>query len=141
MFTDQQKAICVLWYELYESAAAVRRKFRNFYHVHYHKTPGENSILRWSQKFKEIGPVKNKGRSGRPSVSNAEQVRVREAFENSPTLSIRRAILLLHMPHSTVYKINRKNIKNFSYKITLLHDLKPEDLQKRFQMCSELLKL
>jgi hypothetical protein len=49
MFTDPQKAKCVLWYEFYESFAAVRRKFRTFYHVHYHQTPGENSILRWSQ--------------------------------------------------------------------------------------------
>jgi hypothetical protein len=49
MFTDQQEAKCVLWYEFYESSSAVRRKFRTFYHVNYHQTPGENSILRWSQ--------------------------------------------------------------------------------------------
>jgi hypothetical protein len=41
MFTDQQKAKCVLWYEFYESSAAVRRKIRTFYHVHYHQTPQE----------------------------------------------------------------------------------------------------
>jgi hypothetical protein len=74
-------------------------------------------------------------------VSNADQVRVKKAFETSPTLSIRRAGLQLDMPHLTVYKINCKNIKNFPYKVTLIHDLKPEDLPKRFQMCSELLKL
>jgi hypothetical protein len=33
MFTDQQKAKCVLRYEFYESSAAVRRKFRTFYHM------------------------------------------------------------------------------------------------------------
>jgi transposase len=105
MFTDQQKAKCLLWYKLYEAVAAVRRKFRNCYHVHYHQTSGENSIFRWSEKFKETGSVKNKRRSGRPSVPNADQVCVREAFENTLTLSTRRASLQLDMPHSTVYKI------------------------------------
>jgi hypothetical protein len=48
----------VLWYEFYESSAAVRRKFRTFYHVHYHQTPqAKNAILRWSQKFKETGSL------------------------------------------------------------------------------------
>jgi hypothetical protein len=59
-------------------------------------------------------------------------------FENSPTLSIRRYSLQLDMPHSTVYKISRKN---FPYRITLFHDLKPQELPKCFQMCSELQEL
>jgi hypothetical protein len=41
MFTDQQKAKCVLRYEFYEFSAAVRRKFRTFYHVHHHQSPQE----------------------------------------------------------------------------------------------------
>jgi hypothetical protein len=57
MFTDQQKTKCVLQYEFYESSAAVRRKFKIFYDVHYHQIPRENAILRWSQKFKETDPL------------------------------------------------------------------------------------
>jgi hypothetical protein len=49
MFADQQKAKCVWRYEFYESSVAVGRKIKTFYHVHYHQTPGENKILRWSQ--------------------------------------------------------------------------------------------
>jgi hypothetical protein len=141
MFTDQQKAKCVLWYESYGSALAVRRKFRIFYHVNNHQTPIKNSILNWYRKFGDTGSVKNKRRSGRPAVTDANQVRVREAFENSPTLSVRRASLQLDMPRSTVHKVTRKQIKNFPYKITLLHDLRPEDLPKRFEMSCELLRL
>jgi hypothetical protein len=50
MFTDQQNAKCVLWYTFYEFAVAVRKKLKNFYHVHYHQTPGGNSILRSQQQ-------------------------------------------------------------------------------------------
>jgi hypothetical protein len=57
MFTDQQKAKYVLLYAFYESSAAVKRKFRTFYYVHYHQTPRENAILHWLQKFKETGSL------------------------------------------------------------------------------------
>jgi hypothetical protein len=57
IYTDQQKTKYMLWYEFYESFAAVRRKFRTFYHVYYHQTPRENALLRWSQKFKETGSL------------------------------------------------------------------------------------
>jgi hypothetical protein len=57
MFADQQKAKCVLWYAFYESSAVLRRKFKTFYHVHYHQTPRENAILCRSLKFKETGSL------------------------------------------------------------------------------------
>jgi DNA-dependent RNA polymerase auxiliary subunit epsilon len=64
-----KKQKCVLWYESYGSAVAVRRKFRIFYHVNNHQTPIKNSILNWYRKFGDTGSVKNKRRSGRPAVN------------------------------------------------------------------------
>jgi hypothetical protein len=51
VYGSTKNRMCGL-YNFYISAA-VRRKFRNLYHGHYHQTPGENSILPRSQKFKE----------------------------------------------------------------------------------------
>jgi hypothetical protein len=46
----------------------------------------------------------------------------------SPTLSVRRA------PMPSVYKQTGKIMKKFSYKITMIHDLKPKDYPKRYDL-------
>jgi hypothetical protein len=55
MFTDQQKAKCVL-YEFYESFALYEENLELFVmYIILSNSTGENAILRWSQKFKETG--------------------------------------------------------------------------------------
>jgi hypothetical protein len=57
MFTDQQKAKYVLWYEFYESSAAVRRKFRPFYHCIIIKLHRRKCNIALVAKFEETGSL------------------------------------------------------------------------------------
>jgi Helix-turn-helix domain (DUF4817) len=140
MFSLQQKAQCVLWYENLKSPVKVRRLFRRSYDVQYKECPCETTIVNWYKKFKETGSCTDRTRSGRGKVPEVNVVKVREAFDLNPSLSIRKASVALKMCNSTVRKLVRVQLKRFPYKARVLHHLKREDFSKRFDMCSTLLE-
>ena len=84
---------------------------------------------------------KRKGHSGRPSISEEVIDAVRQTFPRSPKKSTRRCSRELQVPQSTVSKILRKHLKFFLYKLQLVQKLHPEDNEKRFEFCCNLLVL
>lgn len=60
----------------------VQRKFRRCYA---RNPTNAKSIKRFYERFKETGNVKDRPRSGRPSVSEATVNRVRQSFQRRPT--------------------------------------------------------
>jgi hypothetical protein len=77
MASQQEKAFCVLRFEVSRSVITVQREFRARFKK---DAPCRNNMTRWFRKFVETGCL-CKGKSpGRPRVSNDNIERVREAF-------------------------------------------------------------
>jgi hypothetical protein len=71
MFSLQQKAQCVLWYERFQSAIRVNREYQCVYHVHPNASPSKQNIKKWHTKFNENGNVGQKKGAGRPRTNPA----------------------------------------------------------------------
>jgi hypothetical protein len=75
MASQQEKALCVLRFEVSRSVMTVQREFRARFRK---DTPCRNNITRWYRQFVETGCL-CKGKSpGRPRVSDDNIERVRE---------------------------------------------------------------
>ena len=99
MASQQEKAFCVLCFEVSRSVIAVQCEFRAQFRK---DAPCRNNITRWYRQFVETGCL-CKGRSpGRPRVSDDNIEGVREVFLQSPRKSVARASRELNMPKMTV---------------------------------------
>lgn len=136
-FTVQEKVQCVSWYIQTNSTTTVRRNF----HTKYGKNPpARTTILRWVENFNSQGNVENTTGRGRPSVSEQTVQTVSTYFHTHPQRSLRRAVIDLSIPYSTIQKILKKQIHMFPYKIRTFHELKPQDYVQRLafvQWCME----
>jgi len=86
--SQQEKAFCVLCFEVSRSVITVQREFCARFRK---DTPHRNNITRWYQQFVEIGSLCKDKSPGRPRVSDDNIERVREAFQRSPHKSMARA--------------------------------------------------
>ncbi|GBM35789.1 hypothetical protein AVEN_108979-1 [Araneus ventricosus] len=104
MTSPSEKANCVGWYFENKSIVKVQRNF----HTKFNKPPpSRNSILSWHKKFLETGSVLDKPRSGRPSTSDSDVERIREAFTRSPTKSTRQASIELGVARSSIIHVDK----------------------------------
>ena len=88
MVLQQEKAFCVLCFEVSRSVITVQREFRARIRK---DAPHRNNITRWYQQFVETGCLCKGKIPGRPRVSDDNIERVREAFQQSPRKSVARA--------------------------------------------------
>lgn len=131
---------CVLEYARTDSVVAVRRAFRRQFG---RPAPSETSIRRWYEQLRDRGCIchQGKGRAGRPSVNEETIERVRDSFIRSPKKSVRRASQQLQIPKSTVWKIARKRLQLFPYKLQMVHKLQPGDPAKRLSFCENFMAM
>ncbi|PNF38372.1 hypothetical protein B7P43_G07247 [Cryptotermes secundus] len=88
MATQQEKAYCVLRFEVSKSIVTVCREFR----VRFQKeAPYENNIRRWYRQFVDSGCLCKGKSSGRPHVPHADVERVRETYQRSTRKSLQLA--------------------------------------------------
>ena len=107
MVSQQEKASCVLRFEVSRSVITVQREFRARFRK---DAPCRNNITRWYRQFVETGCL-CKGKSpGRPRVSDDSTERVREVFLRSLRKSVARASMELDMPKMTVWKVLLKRL-------------------------------
>ncbi|GBO17444.1 hypothetical protein AVEN_168351-1 [Araneus ventricosus] len=104
MTSPSAKANCVGWYFESKSIVKVQRNFRTKFNK---PPPSRNSILSWHKKFLETGSVLDKPRSGRPSTSDSDVERIREAFTRSPTKSTRQASIELGVARSSIIHVDK----------------------------------
>ncbi|GBN29660.1 Sodium-dependent high-affinity dicarboxylate transporter 3 [Araneus ventricosus] len=136
MTSPSEKANCVGWYVESKSIVKVQRNF----HTKFNKPPpSRNSILSWHKKFLEAGSVLDKPRSGRPSTSDSDVERIREAFTGSPTKSTRQASIELGVARSSIRDALHKRMHLKPYKMQLVQQLKPSDLSIRFNFAVDML--
>jgi len=88
MASQQEKAFCVLRFEVSRSVITVQREYRAWLRK---DAPCRNNITRWYLQFVEIGCLCKSKSPGRPRVSDDNIERVREAFLRSPRKSVTRA--------------------------------------------------
>jgi hypothetical protein len=139
--TESQRAHCVVWYAKSSSFADVQRKFRTLFGRNA-VAPSRQNIRNWFQKFLKTGSVNRKKRSNVNFVREELLVEdVIQAFRADPHMSIRRLANLEGMPSATtIHRILRK-AHFHPYKIQLIHQLRPQDLQKRLQFAQNMLAL
>lgn len=128
MFSDQEKAKCVLLLSELKSVTLVQRAFRRTFNK---APPHKNNINRWSKQFINTGSVKKQSRPGRPPVSNQTVEDIRLSCVRSPKKSLPRRSLELGIPVSTLHKVLHKRLHLHAYKIQLLQKIKTTDLIKR----------
>ncbi|GBM39932.1 hypothetical protein AVEN_250250-1 [Araneus ventricosus] len=134
--SPSEKTNCVGWYFESKSIVKVQRNF----HTKFNKPPpSRNGILSWHKKFLETGSVLDKPRSGRPSTSDTDVERIREAFTRSPTKSTRQASIELGVARSSIRDVLHKRLHFKPYKMQLVQQLKPSDLSIRFNFAVEML--
>jgi len=135
MASQQEKAFCVLHFEVSRSVITVQREF----HAWFRKdAPHMNNITRWYRQFAENGCL-CKGKSpGRPCVSDDNTERVREAFKRSPCKSMARASRESDIPKIMVWKVLHKQLCFKPYKMRLVQALTPADKVKRCNFCEEM---
>lgn len=136
MFSNKEKAKCVLLLAEFKSVISVQRAFQREYRK---DPPHENNIRRWFKQFEETGSVQKQKSSGRPSVSDEKVELIRQSAIRSPKKSIPRRSLELGIPKTTIHKVLHKRLKLHAYKIQLLQELKPDDGAKRFNFAVEML--
>ena len=101
MATPQEKAQCVSWFIETKSDLQTQQNFKTKYGK---DPPSRSSIRAWHKKFMETGTVFDKGRSGRPRISEENIDQVKKASDRSPRQSIRTAAKQVELPRSTVRK-------------------------------------
>ena len=117
MALQQEKAFCVLRFEVSRSVITVQRGFRARFRKH---ASCRNSITRRYRQFVGNGCL-CKGKSpGPPRLSDDIIERVREAFLWSPRKSVARASRKLDMPKMTVWKLRNTFLAKFWNRIILL---------------------
>lgn len=137
MFTDIEKAQCVLWLAEMKSPISVRRRFRREFNK---DPPHVNAIRRWSQQFTATGSVSKRKSTGRPRISEETVEHVSQSCSHSPKKSLTRRSLELDIPRATVHKIMHKRLRLYPYKIQLLHEIKPDDQPKRTEFAALMLQ-
>ena len=136
MTTPQERAKCVVWYAETKSPIAVQRNFRRDFQ---RDPPDVQTIKAWYDKFLATGSVNRQPGSGRKRTSDERVETIRDAFERSPSKSIRRASRQLNIPRSTVHKVLHKRLRLHAYKVQILQALQPNDFKLRHEFAIEML--
>ena len=99
------------------------------------RLPHRNCVSALLHKFKETGSVQDKPKTGRPKVvTDTVLQNVTNKLQRSPRKSLRRLSqetrISLTSTHRAVHQL-----KFFPYKVHVVHELKPQDSEKRVLFC------
>ncbi|XP_048484480.1 uncharacterized protein LOC125490157 [Plutella xylostella] len=134
-FTGPQRAFCVKQFYLnHFSPTIVRRLFRSEYDLHdLNLCPSVVLIKKWVEKFEETGSTLNMKREGTTRTTRSEEnvLRVSDSVRQNPDLSTRKRSAELGIPRTSVRRILKLDLKLHPYKIQLVQELKPNDLNLR----------
>ena len=131
-YTIQQRVEIVKIY--YTNLCSVRQTFRQLRNNYgRNDRPTERTIQRIIAKFEESGSVTDRAvpvrRRNARSVENI--VAVTESVREDPDLSIPRRSQGVGLSATSTWRIMRKDLGLFPYKIQLAQELKPEDHESR----------
>ena len=133
--TEERIEIVILMAKL-ESTTAVRRALQR----RGANVPSENTIRDTFKKFKEIGSVHNRPKSGKPALEDEKVEEISIFFGNEPQSSLRFVAKEVGCSFKTVHNIARQKLNLFPYKIQMTQLLHDEDLGLRMAMYENLLE-
>uniref|UniRef100_A0A914YGN8 DUF4817 domain-containing protein n=1 Tax=Panagrolaimus superbus TaxID=310955 RepID=A0A914YGN8_9BILA len=127
VFTNPEKALCVLWLNEFQSPTAVQNQFRLRYGEN-RRVPDRKSIREWATKFENNGSVQRKKRINTRFVKTEEAVQnVLEIFAAEPHMNQRLAENELGISVQRILK----EVKWHPYKMQNVQALYPGNLQCR----------
>lgn len=119
-----EKASSVLSFAETKSLTQVQQNFRR----EYQRQPlTRRSISQWVENFKTTCSVLKRHSSSIPSVSDEYVEAVCQAYQWSPTKSIRTGSHELGLHSTTIHSIMRKRLRLYEYKMQLIQKLQPND--------------
>lgn len=127
-FTPKQRAeIVTLYIENSRSIVLTQRAYRKKYRGK--KAPSDNTIRRFVSNFFEHGTVGDRQHvvHQRPRRSNDLVEAVRESVAQDPTVSYRRRAQHFRVSKTTMWRILRKDLSLFPYKVQLTQKILPTD--------------
>ncbi|XP_069359553.1 histone-lysine N-methyltransferase SETMAR-like [Maniola hyperantus] len=134
-FTGPQRAYCVKQFYLNNfSLITVRRLFRVEYGLHdLSQCPSAPLIKKWVKKFEETGSTLNVKQTGGPRTSRSEEnvQQVSASVRRDPDLSTRKRSAELGLSRTSLRRILKLDLKLHPYKIQLVQELNPNDLNLR----------
>jgi len=127
-----------------DSATVTQRVFRRHFDIGGNgKVPTRQTILNCVTQFRTTASIVNKKPPDRPrTVRTPENVRrVAHAFQCSPQRSARHHWIALHLTATTVRRILHEDLKFHPFKIQLVQQLLPRDLNQRSECCRKHLQM
>jgi len=137
----QRSHIVQLYFENNSSTVATQRAFRRIYANR--NGPSPRCIRRIVAKFKELGNVQDRQRLGRSrtgrSIDKIESVR--QDVAATPQKSVSRRSDELQISKTTLWRILKKDLKCYPYKIQLVQNIDQNDFEKRLQFAHSFLEI
>jgi hypothetical protein len=99
MVSQQEKAFCVLCFDVSRSVITVQREFRARFKK---DAPHKNNVTRWYKQFEETGCLCKGWSPGQLHVSDYNIERVSEAFQRNPRKSVTRANGIEHAKNDSM---------------------------------------
>ena len=127
-YSDAQKAHCVMWASNGHGPTAIRRLHRTKYGG---APPSRTSISQWVTDYEECGTHAHRGGNGRPSFSDAKKAQIKQLFHDNPKRSLRDVASEVHVHHTTVWAIVRKELNMFPYRLQIAPQLSDADKTNR----------
>lgn len=137
VLTMEERTFIVESYFTTNSITATKRKFQNKFRS---KAPCTKAIKAIIKKFREVGSVHDRKRTGRPRCVRSEEniATLRAAIDECPTSSIRKLSSDTKVgSYSSVRSILKLDLKLHPYKPTILNALKDTDHENRVAFCTE----
>jgi hypothetical protein len=136
----QHRTFIVEQFFITNSVTQTQRNFRRRFLCK--AVPSRNTILHYVQAFREQGSVGDKPRLGPClKVRTDEKILiVRDALNKSPNKSLRRLSQQVEISISSVYRIVKRDLRLYPYKIQLVQTLMPNDYSERIQFSQWLLQ-
>lgn len=99
----------------------------------------DKTIYECHRNFVETGFICKKISLGRHRTSEDVQL-IQESFSRSPVKSKANTSIELGLPKTTQWRVLEKRLNFKPYKLPLLHALCPNDQNKRYEFCADMLE-
>ena len=113
----------------FDSVTTARRQWQRQFSS---KPPCESTFRLVVRKFSETGNVYDAERSGRPSLSEDDVIRVLEEFEENTRSSVRDAANKLDIPRETLRRTLKKTVGIESFHVSRVHELLSDNFMPDF---------
>lgn len=127
------------WGDLQRTYRDVQNLFNDTFRVG-QQPISTSTVERTVKRFEETGHVKDRVRSGRPTVATNDDksLEVLLSFIEDSHLSTRKAAQVHEMDNKSVHKILTKH-KFHPYKMSLVQELNEDDPDRRLQFCEDMM--